>query len=191
MSTTIPGSASTSNEPPTNTTTALTTLSSNHSVAIPCTDRLCLLKTAIAAVSSNNVEAVTNILFDEGLQRSFIIRELADTLSLQPTRKEDICITSFGAKTPLSQKSEVALVNLKTKSGRLVPLSVLIVPDIAVPLRNITNERVSQLPYLKGLPLAHPVTTHENFKISLLIGADHYWDIVEDMTSSEEMVPQQ
>ena len=147
---------------------------------IPCTDRICLLKIEIAAISSNNVEDETNILFDEGSQRSFITRELADTLSLQPTRKEDICITSFGARTPLSQRLEVALVNLKTKSGRLVPLSVLIVPDIAVPLRNITNERVSQLPYLKGLPLAHPVITHENFKISLLISADHYWDIVEN-----------
>ena len=72
------------------------------------------------------------------------------------------------------------MVNLKTKSGRMVPLSVLIVPDITVSLRIITNECVSQLPYLKGLPLAQPVTTHENFKISLLIDADHYWDIVED-----------
>ena len=75
---------------------------------------------------------------------------------------------------------EVALVNLKIKSRRLVPLPVLIVPDIAVPLKNTTNERVTQLPLLKGLPLAHPVTTHKSFRISLLIGTDHKWDIVED-----------
>ena len=61
---------------------------------------------------------------------------VADTLSLQLTKQEDICITLFGAKTPLSQRMEVALVNLKSKSERLVLLSVLIVPDIAVPLRN-------------------------------------------------------
>ena len=30
------------------------------------------------------------------------------------------------------------------------------------------------------LPLAHPVTTDESFKISLFIGVDHYWHIVED-----------
>ena len=53
-------------------------------------------------------------------------------------------------------------------------------PDIAVPLRNITNEKVTQLPHLKGLPLAHPVTTDESFRISLLIGVDHYWNIIED-----------
>ena len=53
-------------------------------------------------------------------------------------------------------------------------------PDITVPVRNITNEKVTQLPHLKGLPLAHPVTTDEGFRISLLIGVDHYWDIIED-----------
>ena len=37
-----------------------------------------------------------------------------------------------------------------------------------------------QLPHLQGLPLAHPVTAAENFGISLLIGADHYWDLVGD-----------
>ena len=77
----------------------------------------------------------------------------------------------------MSQQTEVAMINL---SGRLVPVTVLIVPDIAIPLRNTTNEQVRQLPYLKGLSLAHPVTTNENFRISLLIGTDHYWDIVED-----------
>ena len=72
---------------------------------------------------------------------------------------------------------EVASINLQTKSGKSILLSVMVVPDIAVPLRNITNKEVTQLPHLKGLPLAHPVTTDESFRISLLIGVDHYWDI--------------
>jgi hypothetical protein len=32
----------------------------------------------------------------------------------------------------------------------------------------------------RQLKLAHPVTSDKNFEISLLIGADHYWDFVED-----------
>jgi len=39
---------------------------------------------------------------------------------------------------------------------------------------------VRTLPYLQGLQLAHPVNTDGHFNISLLIGANHYWDIVED-----------
>ena len=71
---------------------------------------------------------------------------------------------------------EVASINLKTKPGKLIPLSVLVVPDIAVPLKNVTYEKVTQLPHLK----AQPVTTDESFRISLLIGVDYYWDIIED-----------
>ena len=36
------------------------------------------------------------------------------------------------------------------------------------------------LQYLKGLKLAHPVTANEQFDISLLIGVDYYWQIVQD-----------
>ena len=59
-------------------------------------------------------------------------------------------------------------------------MSVLVVPTIATPISNPLNTVVLQLPYLKGLPLAHPITASENFEISLLIGADHYWDLVGD-----------
>jgi len=31
-----------------------------------------------------------------------------------------------------------------------------------------------------GLPLAHPVMNIDKFKISLLIGTDHYWNLVND-----------
>ena len=63
----------------------------------------------------------------------------------------------------------------------LIKLEVLVVPTIAVPLQNIPTE-ISHLDYLRGLKLAHPLTEHNNdlFEISLLVGADYYWDIVED-----------
>ena len=54
---------------------------------------------------------------------------------------------------------------------------MLIVPTIAVPLGNRQRDAVS-LPYLRGLKLAHPLTGEDIFSISLLIGADKYWDIV-------------
>ena len=36
------------------------------------------------------------------------------------------------------------------------------------------------LHYLAGLKLAHPVTSDTHFEISLLIGADYYWQFVQD-----------
>ena len=37
---------------------------------------------------------------------------------------------------------------------------------------------VTRLPHLQSLTLAHPLITDKEFNISLLVGADHYWDIV-------------
>jgi hypothetical protein len=39
---------------------------------------------------------------------------------------------------------------------------------------------VSELPHLRGLKLAHPETGEKTFTISMLIGADFFWDVVED-----------
>ena len=39
---------------------------------------------------------------------------------------------------------------------------------------------IQENPHLTGLRITHPVTIQEKFDISLLIGADHYRDIVED-----------
>jgi len=90
---------------------------------------------------------------------------------MHPTKQEYICTSTFGANNPISQKLNVASIKLNTRSGRYVSLYVL---DIAVPITNTISKEVVQLPYLRELPLAHPVTTDESFKISLFIGVDHY-----------------
>ena len=53
-------------------------------------------------------------------------------------------------------------------------------PTIATPIQSIVESDVSQLSYLRGIPLAHPVTTEQQFQISLLIGAEYYWNIIEN-----------
>ena len=57
---------------------------------------------------------------------------------------------------------------------------MLVVPFIATPLQNTCRISVANLPYLHDLQLAHPFTSEPEFKISWLVGADHYWDIVGD-----------
>ena len=69
---------------------------------------------------------------------------------------------------------------MKTNSNEEIPIRVLIVENIASPLQLHCTDIINTIPHLRELPLAHPVTNHENFEISLLVGADHYWDIMED-----------
>ena len=43
-----------------------------------------------------------------------------------------------------------------------------------------THAPASHFPHLQGLTLAHPVMDIKDFEISLLIGADYYWSVMED-----------
>ena len=73
-----------------------------------------LLKTAIATVCNQSTYYQTNILFDEGAQRSFITKDLATQLQLQPTEREFIRVSGFGAQTSAARSLESTVINLKT-----------------------------------------------------------------------------
>ena len=139
-----------------------------------------LLKTAIADISAGLTTVEGHILFDEGAQRSFITQELANKLQLRPTGFENIAVSSFGEHVSTHQKLAVASVLINTLNKGQIPVSVLIVPKLAAPIRNSIRVHLNKLSYLKGLSLAHPVTSDENFHISVLIGADFYWEFIQD-----------
>ena len=139
-----------------------------------------LLKTAISTVSNGVHSTVTHILLDEGSQKSFITEEIAQRLKLTPCGTSTLSIAAFGDATRNVRNLQKAVVQLETDNQKTLPIEVLIVPTIAAPLTNHARLEIANLSYLKGLKLAHPVTEEENFEISMLIGADFYWDIVEN-----------
>ena len=136
-----------------------------------------LLKTAIAGVISGIFTADAIILFDEGAQRSFVTRDLADKPQLQTSGTEEVQFAAFGSSSKKVSHIDTATVYLLTDSREKKAIDLLIVPTIAVPLGNHQRD-VTSLPYLCGLKLAHPLAGEDIFSISLLIGADKYWDIV-------------
>jgi len=83
-----------------------------------------------------------------------------------------------------SQKLGVAMVEVETESGELIPLSVLIVPSIAAPIQNLVSTSVCTMPHLWDLKLAHPVTSREKFTISLLFGTGYYWNFIDKRQGS-------
>ena len=161
-----------------NTKTVLTSfISSRPTSHLP---KSCLLKTAIAPIIYKQISIESNILFDEGSQRSFISMELAHKLNLQPQARENVSLTSFGAESPSHRSLDVATVAIQTITGEKINISVLIVPTIALPLQNPLRTSIKEFPHLKGLPLAYPITENENFEISVLIGVDYYWHFIQD-----------
>ena len=83
-----------------------------------------------------------------------------------PTSK-DLCL----AEKPYPEL-QVTIISLEINSGSKV--------QIAAPLQNLVPIPGNHYPYLHGLPPAHPVRSDDNFEINLLIGADFYWNIVQD-----------
>ena len=141
---------------------------------------ICLLKTAIADVSGDSTTVEGHILFDEGAQRSFITQELANILQLTPVRHELITVSSFGAQISTPTRFAVTSISIHTLNGGKIPISVLIVPKLTAPIRNSIRTNLDQFPYLQELTLAHPITSDENFHVSVLIGADYFWQFVQD-----------
>jgi len=89
-------------------------------------------------------------------------------------------ISPFGTKHPTSRHLNVSRITSLTGSGEGLQLSVLVVPFIATPFQNCASLEFSEFPHLQGLHLAHPFSSDPEFTVSLLVGADYYWDIVGD-----------
>ena len=159
-----------------------TTLSSVPSLHIGDTNTRTpiLLKTAVAPIGSYNNHINAHILFDEGSQRSFITSNVAVKLDLKPDTQETISLSTFGGKTSSVKCVDTATVYLTTIRGETIPIRAIIVPTIAAPLTVYTGTNVRDLPHLKGLTLAHPSVDDSPFTVDILIGADHYWDVVEN-----------
>lgn len=138
------------------------------------------MKTAIAPVHFEHNHADANISFDEGAQRPFITENLARELNVKSTEKETVQLAAFGDVSNNVRQLESTTIDIQTDSEEKIPIPALIVPTIAIPMQTNMTRNIRNLPYLKSLKLAHPRSSHEQFEISLLVGAEFYWNIVED-----------
>ena len=101
-------------------------------------------------------------------------------MGLEASENESIHLSAFGGQASAVRHRPLVTLNVVTTSGEKIPLRVLVVEKIATPLQTHLQQGGEDLPHLRGLKLAHLITSDESFDVSLLIGADHYWDLVED-----------
>lgn len=115
-----------------------------------------LLKTAVATVNTGHIYCEANILFDEGVQCSFISHTLDNQLGIPPSESNSISLSAFGAQLPASRYLPVTTIN--SAYGKKIPLCVLVVKKIATPLQNHLHQQIKDIPNLRGLRLALPIT---------------------------------
>ena len=115
-----------------------------------------------------------NILFDFGSQRSFVSQELQRQLGLKPQKIEKLNLNTFGSEKYVRTFCKRVNVNLEV-SDEVVTISALSSPAVCSPLMSKVD--ISNYPHLHGLTLADNSNASRK-RIDILIGADHYYDIV-------------
>ena len=76
-----------------------------------------LVEAAVAPVVNGHKGMNTNILFDEGAQRSFISVQLATELQVRPTTTTQVALSLFGAELQTFQTLGVATIHVQTLLG--------------------------------------------------------------------------
>ena len=142
-----------------------------------------LLQTCIALASNPNpahsqVKRQVRLILDSGSQKTYITRQLKDTLGLEPVTREKLCIKTFGSD--YNNLKTVDVVNLclqNVNNDTTVSIAAHVVPMICSPLnyQAVQFARENHT-HLKDITLSECIS-EENRPVDILIGADQYWNI--------------
>ncbi|GFT64053.1 uncharacterized protein NPIL_464711 [Nephila pilipes] len=137
-----------------------------------------ILQTCNVLASSENKTLNIRILLDSGSERTFILREVAEALNLEPIRKERLLLYSFGEKNP--EPSNFDLVQLQLKNphnpNHRIPIEALITQHISgasLDSRFLVN-KIKMLAEVSGL---EPADSGKG-KIQLLLGMDFFCQVI-------------
>ncbi|KAL5475814.1 hypothetical protein EMCRGX_G025680 [Ephydatia muelleri] len=136
-------------------------------------------RTTVCGPSASTAMENVRMILDGGSQRSYITGQLREQLALPTLQTETLMIKPFGSEGGRITTCDVVQVGVKTKRGTYLELQLLVVPLICEPLTGqpmtCARERYS---HLNGLELADSGAINDAIEISMLIGADYYWEIV-------------
>ena len=170
--------------------TATITNASNTITASTTSDADVLLKTATVLLRGPNGTRKILCFFDDGSQKSFIRKELADELNLEITGQENLMISHFGSTTP--GKAEVlhkrkVLLRGSFPQAQSIELEVLDKNQICSAQPYIHTEFARRL-HAEGKFLGDDrFLKEQNFQeIDLLIGADLLLNIIGRASRSSE-----
>ena len=113
---------------------------------------------------------------------------VANQLGVQPFQTGKIFLSPFEAQTSKTSPPSCHCF-YHHPYWTTNPLQVLVVHEIVTPLQIPLRQQINDMPHLKNLTLAHPIMVEEKFCISLLIGADYYWDVLTRTIILNETAP--
>lgn len=135
-----------------------------------------LLQTARAIATNNGKSAPVLVLFDAGSQRSYVSNVVLQRLDLKPVKREVLHLNTFGENRFKRQNCGVYKLNLEnSRTGHGAEIQAVSFAVICSPLRSDVSTNYA---HLDGLDLADFDQEESDDSIDVLVGADHYWDLV-------------
>ena len=136
-----------------------------------------LLQTAHSKVFNNelSLSSTAHIMFDSGIQKSYITADLKKKLHLKTIRNEKIIIKTFGSTERKVSIVDVVNLKIKCRNNEFVNIEALCVPVICSPFLGQKPFEISKIhTEFRKLYLADfkPNTEEKN---SVLIGLEYYF----------------
>ena len=119
------------------------------------------------------------ILLDGGSQRSYLTERARRVLKLAPEGEQRLSIAAFGSARGGPKVCPIVNVGMLLKGYPSMTVSLFVVPMICEPLiGQPIDVCISQNPHLADLELADWADQGSRLEVDVLIGSDHYWDLV-------------
>lgn len=137
-----------------------------------------LLETCTANINNGFQSRKINVLLDNASQRSFLKRDLALQMKLPIIRQESLLVYTFGSREPIQKTYDVVQCILSNCSDpeKSITIEALLSDVISgSPFRTSAN-KLKQAFKLKNVELSNVTESFGN-ELSLLIGAQYFWDI--------------
>ena len=141
-----------------------------------------MLQLAQAEVRTKNGEFVPiTILLDSGADRSFVRSDLAIKAKCKEVGKVNIAYSSFGGeREPKAKLRSVLELDIRGISGEVFSVQAVGVDNICQPIKTaaLSGEAIQAFKHLNPLTTDYSETSVST--ISLLIGLDQYWSMINE-----------
>ena len=115
---------------------------------------------------------------DTGSQRANVTEEIVQQLQLSPSARENYAMFTYVSSKPKQISTPLVVFNLKLNNGRSLTITASLIPKISGEILRSPLDNAS-IKKLKGYKLADtPPLQDESSEIGILIGNDHYGEIL-------------
>ena len=137
-------------------------------------------QTALVTVrsKSSGKSRKSRIILDTACHDSYILTTVAQELECAQVRSQNIQVEVFGTDVVVEGKSGLVELEIIDKEGKVIPLSLFTMDRLtgSIPGCQVSSKVVEQL---RGFNLADGEAVRAgDLPIHILIGLNHYWDIV-------------